>query len=98
MRKAERLRVDGPPSNKNGQATSGPAMLVQRGVHVDHQALPQTPFLPSGGRGGGPATPRFRKSLTRCCALVPQGTQHLGSISGRQLSPHRVVAAVHVQE
>src|SRR5690348_17791548 len=31
VRKAERLRVDGPPSNKNGQATSGPAMLVQRG-------------------------------------------------------------------
>ena len=46
MRKAERLRVDGAPSNKNGQATSGPAMLVQRGVHVDHQALPQTAFLP----------------------------------------------------
>src|SRR5437870_10307282 len=46
MRKAERLRVDGPPSNKNGQATSGPAMLVQRGVYVDHQALPQTAFLP----------------------------------------------------
>src|SRR5207249_8899881 len=37
MRKAERLRVDRPPSNTNGQATSGPAMLVQRGVHVDHQ-------------------------------------------------------------
>src|SRR6267143_611831 len=64
MRKAERLCVDGPPSNKNGQATSGPAMLVQRGVHVEHQTLPQTAFLPSGGRGGGPATPRFRKSLT----------------------------------
>src|SRR5690348_5212671 len=45
MRKAERLCVDGAPSNKNGQATSGPAMLVQRGVHVDHQALPQTAFL-----------------------------------------------------
>src|SRR5690348_12876192 len=47
MRKTERLRVDGPTSNKNGQATSGPAMLVQRGVHVDHQALPQTAFLPN---------------------------------------------------
>ena len=46
VRKAERFRVDGAPSNKNGQATSGPAMLVQRGVHVDHQALPQTAFLP----------------------------------------------------
>ncbi len=46
MRKAERLCVDGPASNKNGQATSGPAMLVQRGVYVDHQALPQTAVLP----------------------------------------------------
>src|ERR1700694_2722266 len=46
MRKAERLRVDGPTSNKNGQATSGPAVLVESGVHVDHQALPQTAFLP----------------------------------------------------
>ena len=46
VRKAERLGVDGPTSNKNGQATSGPAVLVQRGVHVDHQALPQTAFLP----------------------------------------------------
>jgi len=68
MRKAERFRVDGPPSNKNGQATSGPAMSVQRGVHVDHQALPQTAYLPCGGCGGRPpaagcATPRFRKSL-----------------------------------
>src|SRR5256885_15047705 len=53
MRKAERFRVDGPPSNKNGQATSDPAMSVQRGVHVDHQALPQTAFLPYGGRGAG---------------------------------------------
>src|SRR5206468_4979757 len=70
MRKAERLRVDRPPPNKNGQATSGPAMLIQRGVHVDHQALPQTAFLPYGGPGGRPARPGFRKSLTRCCALV----------------------------
>jgi len=51
MRKAERLCVDSPPSNENGQATSGPAMLVQRGVYVDHQALPQTPFLPVGLSG-----------------------------------------------
>jgi hypothetical protein len=41
MRIAERFRVDGTASNKNGQATSGPAMLIQRGVHIDHQALPQ---------------------------------------------------------
>src|SRR2546425_3437604 len=35
MRKAERLRVNGPSSNKNGQATSGPAVLVESSVHVD---------------------------------------------------------------
>jgi len=98
MRKAERLCVDGPPPNKNGQAASGPAVLVQRGVHVDHQALPQTAFLPYGGRGGRPVPPGFRKSLTLCCGLVPWGTQHLGLIGGRQLGPHRVVAAVDVQE
>src|SRR6266702_8363348 len=111
MRKAERLCVDGPPSNKNGQATSGPAMLVQRGVYVDHQALPQTAFLPFAGRGGR----GFRKSLTRCCAVVPQWIQHLVSIGNphelggfaasswgplirRKFCPHRVVAAVDVQE
>src|SRR5437763_10801194 len=44
MRKAERLGVDRPPSNENGQATSGPAVPVERGVYVDHQALPQTAF------------------------------------------------------
>src|SRR2546427_12484012 len=94
MRKAERLRVDGPPSNKNGQATSGPAMLVQRGVHVDHQALPQTAFLPSGGRGGGAATPRFRKSLKLCFALFPRRTQQLGAIKRGPVSAHPVVAGV----
>src|SRR5260370_2504624 len=57
MRKAERLRVDGPPSNKNGQATSGPAMLVQRGVHVHHQPLPQPPFLPYPARPNPPNPP-----------------------------------------
>ncbi len=46
VRKAERLRVNGTASNKNGQAAPGPAVLVQRGVHVNHQALPQTAFLP----------------------------------------------------
>jgi hypothetical protein len=56
---------------------------VQRGVHVDHQALPQTAFLPFGGRSSGPATPGFRKSLTRCCAVVPHRTQHLGSVCWR---------------
>ena len=46
MRKAERLGVDRSTSNKNGQAAPGPAVLVERGVHVDHQALPQTAFPP----------------------------------------------------
>src|SRR5579859_4005887 len=50
VRKAERLRIDGATPNKNGQATSGPAVLVESGVHIDHQALPQTLFLPWGGR------------------------------------------------
>ena len=46
VRKASRFRVAGATTNTNGQATSGPAVIVQRGVHVDHQALPQTAFLP----------------------------------------------------
>jgi hypothetical protein len=50
MRKTERLGVDGPTPNKNGQTASGPAVPVQRGVYVYHQALPQTAFLPFGGR------------------------------------------------
>ena len=83
VRKAERLRINGPPSNKNGQATSGPAMLVQRGVHVDNQALPQTAFLPFLGGRSGPATPGFRKSLTRCCAVVPWSAQDVGSVGWR---------------
>jgi hypothetical protein len=98
MRKAERFCVDGAPSNKNGQATSGPAVLVQRGVHVDHQALPQTAFLPYGGRGGTANPPGFRKSLTLCCGLVRWCTQYLGSVGRRQLCPHRVIAAVDVKE
>src|SRR5260370_1416594 len=98
MRKAERLRVDGPPSNKNGQATSGPAMLVQRGVHVDHQALPQTAFLPYSGRDGSANPPGFRKSLTLCCGLVRYRAQYLGSVGRRQLGPHRVIAAVDMKE
>ena len=86
VRKAERLRINGSPSNKNGQATSGPAMLVQRGVHVDNQALPQTAFLPFGGCRGGPAAPGFRKSLTRCWAVVRSSPQHLASIG----NPHEL--------
>jgi len=69
MRKAERLCVDGPPSNKNGQATSGPAMLVQRGVYVDHQALPQTAFLPFGR----PRRPRISEepnTMLHACPLA----------------------------
>jgi hypothetical protein len=45
MRKAERFRVDRATSNENGQATSGPAVLVESGVDVDHQALPQIASL-----------------------------------------------------
>ena len=98
MRKAERLGVDGPPPDENGQTASGPAMLVQRGVYVDHQALPQTAFLPFGGVGRDAPTPGFRKSLTRCCALVPDPTPYVGSILRRQLSPHGVIAAVDMQK
>jgi|SRR5437879_1785280 len=41
VRKTERFRIDGPTSNENGQATSCPAVSVESGVNVDHQALPQ---------------------------------------------------------
>src|SRR2546430_10281645 len=81
MRKAERLRVDGPPSNKNGQATSGPALSVQRGVHVDHQALPQTAYLPCGGcggrpppAGGGPPPNLLKAPLRLLCVCSPPHT------------------------
>src|SRR5882762_3781494 len=37
----KRFRIDGPTSNENGQATSCPAVSVESGVNVDHQALPQ---------------------------------------------------------
>src|SRR5437773_5941194 len=57
MRKAERFGVDRPAPNKNGQATPGPAMLIQRGVHVDHQALPQTAFPPVWRAWRGAARP-----------------------------------------
>src|SRR4029077_20077293 len=93
VRKAERFRVDRPTPNENGQATPGPAVLVESGVHVDHQALPQTAFPPEK---------RFRKSLTRCWALVPSNPQMWGQwsllIGWRQLRPHRVVAPIDVQE
>lgn len=45
VRKAERLRVNRTASNKNGQATPGPAVPVEGRVHVDHQAIPQTASL-----------------------------------------------------
>src|SRR5712691_1779387 len=41
MRETERFCIDRPPPNENGQATSCPAVSVESGVHVDHQALPQ---------------------------------------------------------
>ena len=45
MRKAERFGVHSSASNKNGQATPGPAVPVEGRVHVDHQAIPQTASL-----------------------------------------------------
>src|SRR6267378_5325423 len=41
VRETERFGIDGPTSNENGQATSCPAVSVESGVNVDHQALPQ---------------------------------------------------------
>src|SRR6266567_851369 len=41
VRETERFRIDRPSSNENGQATPSPAVSVESGVHVDHQALPQ---------------------------------------------------------
>jgi len=41
VRETERFRIDGAAPNENGQATPGPAVSVESGVHVDHQALPQ---------------------------------------------------------
>src|SRR5712692_1217557 len=41
MRETERLRIDGATPNENGQATPCPAVSVESGVHIDHQALPQ---------------------------------------------------------
>jgi|SRR2546422_5517273 len=41
VRETERFCIDGPASNENGQATSCPAVSVESGVNVDHQALPQ---------------------------------------------------------
>jgi hypothetical protein len=66
MREAERLGVNGATPNKNGQATSSPAVSVESGVHVDHQALPQIAFLPKGFR----KRTDFGKSLAGCCGVV----------------------------
>src|SRR5229473_5601402 len=41
MRETERLRIDGATPDENGQATPSPAVSVESGVHIDHQALPQ---------------------------------------------------------
>ena len=57
VRKAERFRVHRAASNKNGQATPGPAVPVEGRVYVDHQAIPQTASLQEF---------RMRQSLTRC--------------------------------
>src|SRR5947199_5216266 len=61
VRKAERFRVHRSASNKNGQATTSPAVPVEGRVHVDHQAIPQTASLQEI---------RMRERLTRCCAIV----------------------------
>jgi hypothetical protein len=45
VRKAERFRIHRPTPDKNGQATSSPAVPVESGVNVDHQALPQIASL-----------------------------------------------------
>src|SRR2546430_17677363 len=96
MRKAERLRVDGPPSNKNGQATSGPALSVQRGVHVDHQALPRTAYLPCGGcggrpppAGGGPPARFVRRTIRFVVFFSPATQPKVISGGGRALPPRR---------
>src|SRR5207237_8479347 len=70
----------------------------RRGVSADHQALPKPAFLPFWLLWRWARHTRIWKSLTRCCALVPRQTQHLGLIRRRQFSPHRVVPAVNVQE
>ena len=97
VRKAERLRVDGTPSNKNGQATSGPALLVQRGVHVDHQALPQTAFLPflavlvPGVRTPGRRVAEEPNTMLRACPQMSttSGAYHYLSRRAAARSPSR---------
>src|SRR4030081_1354281 len=41
VRETERFRIDGAAPNENGQATSSPAVSVESGVNIDHQAFPQ---------------------------------------------------------
>src|SRR5207237_4804537 len=89
MRKAERLGIDRPTSNKNGQATPGPAVPVESGVHVDHQALSQTAYLP------GMNLQEPNMMLRSCRAL---GTTSGALLGWRHLRAHGVVAAVDVEE
>src|SRR5713101_5148259 len=41
MRETKRLCIDGAAPDENGQATPSPAVSVESGVDIDHQALPQ---------------------------------------------------------
>jgi hypothetical protein len=70
MRKAERFRVHSSPSNKNGQATSSPAVPVEGRVHVDHQAIPQDSIPPGNQDAAEPNTMLrgCRHPGTICCA------------------------------
>ncbi len=89
MRKAERLGVDRPASNKNGQATSGPAVPVQRGVYVDHQALPQTP-LPPVWRVLADASPGISEEPNMMLRACPQlNTRYGVNQPEAALSPSR---------
>jgi hypothetical protein len=74
VRKAERLRIHGSTSNENGQATSGPAVLVESGVHIDHQALPQTASLhPKGSNLEEPSMMlRPCPPASTTCGAIPE--------------------------
>ncbi len=92
VRKAERFRIHRAAPNENGQATSGPAVLVESGVHIDHQALPQTAYLRRRILQEPSMMLRPCPPSGTTCGVTP------GLVDWRQLSPHCVIAAVDVQE